>query len=70
MLRKMPIEDSRNFEDGIYDARCQTVDPIAYEIYPEYRKGVEIAKELIASSNNALRHILNLSPNQRLISEA
>ena len=39
----------KGFEEGVYDARCHTIDPIAYQVNSEYRKGVEIADQFIAT---------------------
>jgi hypothetical protein len=39
----------KNFQDGVNDARRRSVDPIAYQVNPEYKKGVDIARQLIAN---------------------
>lgn len=39
----------KGFEDGLNDARRHTVDAIAYQINQEYRNGVNIAQQLMAT---------------------
>ncbi len=48
---------TQGFEDGLNDARRNTVNPIAYQIYVEYRKGVDIARQLTAVLEAAQREI-------------
>ncbi|MBI1927477.1 hypothetical protein HYR99_24955 [Candidatus Poribacteria bacterium] len=46
--------DDQGFKDGLNDARRRTVDPIAYQINREYRNGVDIAQQLMATFDVAL----------------
>ena len=49
-LREMLLKrDGQGFTDGLNDARRRTVDPIAYQINREYRNGVDIAQQLMAT---------------------
>ena len=49
----------KGFEDGLYDARRRTVDPIAYQINREYRNGVDIAQQLMAMIDTVRNESLN-----------
>jgi hypothetical protein len=49
----------KDFEDGLRDARCDNVDAIAYRINSEYKKGVDIARQLMENFESVRRRILN-----------
>ena len=49
--------EHKDFEDGLNDARCHAVDPIAYQIHREYRKGVDIAQQLAGRFDAERREI-------------
>ncbi|MCZ6676954.1 MAG: hypothetical protein O7E52_06865 [Candidatus Poribacteria bacterium] len=53
---KVEIKD---FEDGLNDARRNTVDHIAYQINQEYQKGVEIAHQLIKTLETTRSEMLS-----------
>ncbi|MBI1925064.1 hypothetical protein HYR99_12550 [Candidatus Poribacteria bacterium] len=52
--------DDQGFTDGLNDARRHTVDPIAYQINREYRNGVDIAQQLMATFDAAWNEKLNI----------
>ena len=45
----------KGFEDGLNDVRRRSVDTVAYEVNSEYRKGVDIAQQILASFGNTTR---------------
>ena len=53
-----------NFEDGLKDARRSAVDSLAYQINGEYRKGVDIAYQLMATLYSAQSGVLDRTMQQ------
>ena len=50
---------NKTFEDGLYDARRNAVEPLAYQVSRDYRQGVDIARQLTTTLGAALSDALN-----------
>ena len=59
----------KDFEDGLRDAKNNSVDAIAYKINREYRKGVDIAHQLIENFESVRRRVLNRPLDTKKIAE-